>query len=277
MNATLPVTRPIAAPVSLLVICSLVPRRLPSGPDGKWGLVQQDRDLFEADDGLRPVPGAGSRSPEAIADTIEQEIIAEGWPVGSVFATQVALEERFGVSRTILREATRILIERRVLAPRRGRGGGLVVTAPDPTTVTRSVALLLSYQHLSAAELEEIRRPLELLSARLAAERIDEAAAGRLAAVVEAEQADPYGVGKALRMPNLHLALAEASGNRALVLFAKVTIAVSRHGAARGPNVAGRRLIDEHARIAAAVVAGDPDLAEQRMAEHLRSLRDLGL
>jgi DNA-binding FadR family transcriptional regulator len=216
------------------------------------------------------------RNPQAIADAIEQDIIALGWPVGSLYSTMVELEDRFKVNRTVLREAMGILVDHNVLEPRRGRGGGLVITAPDRSRAVRSVALLLSSQQLSVEELEEVRPPIELLAARLAAERIDEASAARIRAVIEAEQRDPWRVGMGQERPNLHVVLAEVSGNRALQLYSEITTAVSRHGAHGRPKEANR-LIAEHAEIAAAVLAGKPEAAEHLMAVHLQSLRDLRL
>jgi DNA-binding FadR family transcriptional regulator len=153
-----------------------------------------------------------------------------------------------------------------VLKPRRGRGGGLVVTAPDRAAVTRTVALLLSYQQLTVEELEDIRQPLELLAVRLAAQRIaarhvDDDSARRIQEVVAAEQSDPFGVGITQHMPNLHVVLAEVAGNRALEMFAEINTAVSRQGAAlRGPGPSNHLLIQEHAEIAAAVLSGDVEV-----------------
>ncbi|MEU7816582.1 FCD domain-containing protein [Pseudonocardia sp. NPDC049154] len=217
------------------------------------------------------------RSPQAVAEAIELDVIARGWPVGSLYATQVELEERYGVSRTVLREATGILVDHQVLEPRRGRGGGLVVTAPDQSRAVRSIALLLSYQQLTVEELEDVRPPIELLAVRLAAQRVDDASADRIRAVVEAERRDPYGIGMRQEMPNMHVVLAEVSGNRALQLFAEIITSVSRQGAsAARRRQDGERLVEEHAEIAGAVLAGDPEAAERLMAAHLQSLRELG-
>jgi DNA-binding FadR family transcriptional regulator len=61
-------------------------------------------------------------TPQAVAGAIERDVMRRGWPVGSIYATQPELEERFGVSRTVLREATRILEEHKVVV----RGGDAV-------------------------------------------------------------------------------------------------------------------------------------------------------
>lgn len=223
-------------------------------------------------------PASTRWTPQAVADAIERDVIRRGWPVGSFYATQHELEERFRVSRTVLREATRLLERHKVVVPRQGRGGGLVIAAPDHEAVTRSVSLLLNYQKLSVDELRDIRMPLEITAARLAAERIDNAAANRISQVIAAETADPVGVGTALDAPNLHVVLAELSGNRALALFCRVLTEVGRQGAeaAVTDRATGVRLMKQHAAVAEAVIASDAELAAERMREHVRSLRDLG-
>jgi DNA-binding FadR family transcriptional regulator len=214
-----------------------------------------------------------------VADEIERDVIRRGWPVGSLYATQPELEERFGVSRTVLREATRLLEQHKVVVPRQGRGGGLVIAAPDHEAVTRSVSLLLNYQKLSVDELRDVRMPLEITAARLAAEKVDDAAAQRITQVIAAETADPVGVGTALGAPNLHVVLAELSGNRALALFCRVLTEVGRQGAeaAMADRAAGVRLMKQHAAVADAVIAGDGESAAERMREHVLALRDLGV
>lgn len=224
-------------------------------------------------------PAATRWTPQAVADEIERDVIRRGWPVGTVYATQPELEQRFGVSRTLLREATRLLEQHKVVVPRQGRGGGLVIATPDHEAVTRSVSLLLNYQKLSVDELRDVRMPLEITAARLAAERIDGTAADRIVAVIAAETADPVGVGTALNAPNLHVVLAELSGNRALALFCRVLNEVGRQGAEAGiaDRATGVRLIKQHVAVADAVIAGNAELAADRMREHVLTLRELGV
>lgn len=218
-------------------------------------------------------------TPQAVANEIERDVIRRGWPVGVIYATQPELEQRFGVSRTVLREATRLLEQHKVVMPRQGRGGGLVIAAPDHEAVTRSVSLLLNYQKLSVDELRDVRMPLEITAARLAAQSVDDAAADRIAEVIAAETADPVGVGSALNAPNLHVVLAELSGNRALALFCRVLNEVGRQGAEAGVSdrATGARLMKQHAAVADAVIAGNAELAAERMREHVLTLRELGV
>ena len=87
----------------------------------------------------------GSNLAAAVVAAIEEEIVRRGWPVGTVIATEAELLERFDVSSPVLRQAVGILESNQVARMRRGPGGGLVVTAPNETSVGNSVALYLEY------------------------------------------------------------------------------------------------------------------------------------
>ena len=66
-----------------------------------------------------------------IARGIEAEVIATGWPVGAALGSEASLQRHYGVSRSVLREAVRLVEHHQVARMRRGPGGGLIVTEPD--------------------------------------------------------------------------------------------------------------------------------------------------
>ena len=72
-------------------------------------------------------PARGRKLGEQLAERVEEEIIASGWPVGKVLGSEAELIERYGVSRAVFREAMRIVDHHGVAEMRRGPGGGLVV------------------------------------------------------------------------------------------------------------------------------------------------------
>ena len=75
-------------------------------------------------------PRDNAKLAEHVAAQIRGDIIAKGWPVGQVLAAEPELIERYGVSRSVLREAVRIVEYLGVARMRQGPGGGLVVTTP---------------------------------------------------------------------------------------------------------------------------------------------------
>src|ERR1700722_2607819 len=76
----------------------------------------------------------------AAARQIENDIFAEGWHVGEVFGDQAHLIRRYDISRATLRQAARLLEDRRVAQMRRGPGGGLLILAVAANTIAPAVA-----------------------------------------------------------------------------------------------------------------------------------------
>jgi DNA-binding FadR family transcriptional regulator len=81
-----------------------------------------------------------------VALVLQKEIIEKHWPVGQVLGSEVLLMQRFHVSRSVIREAERILNSLGVAKPKPGPGGGLVVTAPSNTTFFGFAQLLFDYR-----------------------------------------------------------------------------------------------------------------------------------
>ena len=164
------------------------------------------------------------------------------------------LADRFGVSRTPVREALQRL-ETQSMLSRDGRS--LIVATLD---------------HNQLAELYTVRAELEALAARLAARHATPEEVRVLAAMV-AEDAkvvdDPQALSRANR--RFHRQIHLASHNRYLVqqldlvhrtmaLMARTSLAAE----GRGPTA-----LTEHAAIVSAIRAGDGDGADQALRDHI--------
>jgi DNA-binding FadR family transcriptional regulator len=221
---------------------------------------------------------------EVISEKIELRIIEDGWPVGTVIGSEADLLNDYGVSRAVLREAVRLLEHHHVAHMRRGPGGGLVVTEPDPQAVTRAAAVFLRYERVTPAQLFDARIALEMAAVRDAAERIDEAGVAKLRAVLDHEteflQREPDAT-----VHDFHIVLAELSGNPAIHLFIDVLTQLSAAGfmgmAAlfdktavhrKSPKAEIETVHRAHEAIAEAIIAGDAALAQHRNQRHLRAL-----
>lgn len=227
---------------------------------------------------LRKAPGR--KLAEQIAEEVEREIMAGGWPVGEQLGTEVSLAERYGVSRAVMREAVRILEHHMVASPRRGTGGGIMIRSPEMGAVVPVIRLFLDHEGVSRASLLEARSAIELSAVALAAERITEEKRARLqdALAAEAEQLkDPH---QYLHSHDLHILLAELSDNSAMRLFVSVlTQLTSEHAQSRFSKVAGEQRVEigqdisrAHAAIVSAVVKGNAQLAQRRMLSHLEAV-----
>jgi GntR family transcriptional regulator len=92
------------------------------------------------------VSGSSPRYQE-LADILQREIETETYPVGTRMPTELALCNRFGVSRFTVREAFRRLIDNGMVIRRQGSGS--VVVSKNPTTMfvqkLNSIEELLQY------------------------------------------------------------------------------------------------------------------------------------
>jgi DNA-binding FadR family transcriptional regulator len=219
-----------------------------------------------------------------VAQRIEDEVVALGWPVGTVLGSETELLERFGVSRAVLREAARIVEHTGAARMRRGPGGGLVVAQPNRDAVAAASGIWFSYVGVSVSELVEARVPLLAQACQLAADHVDEAGIERLRAYLA--RMDAEGELDAEAFNTLDRLLADLSGNPALALFVQAIgdIGLSRLNGTRArldppPTEAdARRHLDGYRRVAEAVVRGDGGAARTVMTELVeavgRRLRD---
>jgi GntR family transcriptional regulator, transcriptional repressor for pyruvate dehydrogenase complex len=174
------------------------------------------------------------------------------------------LARDFGVSRPVIREALVGLTALGLATAHNGKG--TFVTSDR----VRTPLLLGQY---SPAHLNEVRRYLEVPSARLAAERRSADDIGRLAAILARleDAADPAQRNKL--DADFHIAMAQAGGNPLLVkLIEDLRSLLEAHSlaAAAAPN---RRAIAiaEHKAIYDAILRRDPDAAGIAMSAHLEA------
>lgn len=217
------------------------------------------------------------RLAEVVAEQLEQEIIDRGWPVGEVIGSEAELMERTGVSRAVLREAVRIAEHHHVARMRRGPGGGLVVTEPDAEAVLRAVALYLRYVGIGSDQLFDTRITLELACVAEAAARIDESGIARLRAVLALEeslQEDAIATG---HTHDLHIVIAELTGNPMMALFVRVLTELTRHQQREhdDPRTAVAASHHAHTALVEAIIAGDGAMAQHRMRRHLEAIASI--
>lgn len=217
---------------------------------------------------------------EVLAERIENEIISSGWVVGTFLGNENDLMEKYGVSRSVFREAIRIVDYHGVAEMRRGPFGGLVVGTPDFESVARPLSLQLRFERITAEQVLEARRSLEITVARLAATRITADGRRQLEALLDAERqrmvetrehGRPHGD---LPTHDFHVLLADLCGNPALALFVKTVNRVLGEMAPKAESL--DEMADTvhrvHVHIARAVLDGDAEAAARRMARHLASV-----
>ena len=186
--------------------------------------------------------------------------------MGEVIGSEPELLDQYGVSRPVLRQAVRILESQRVARMRRGPNGGLVVGAPDGSSVASSMAIYLEFLRVDPQLVRQARTSIELTCVGLAARHIDAKGIVALRSVLSSEL-QRVGETGGLALQALHLQIGELSGNPVFSLFVKVLTELSRdqaplHFIERGSEPARvEQLHQEHRRIVDAIIAGDGSLA----------------
>ena len=162
----------------------------------------------------QPLMGSSALVSSRIADSIGQAIVHGVHPVGSILPSELELCARFGVSRTGIREALKMLGAKGLIAPRR-RVGGIVTDRSSWSLLDPDV---LRWMRGAPADIDlltdlaNLRLAIEPEAARLAARLADQDLIRAIGAAGEAMAADPE---RALIADvQFHVALLRASGNR---------------------------------------------------------------
>jgi DNA-binding FadR family transcriptional regulator len=202
-----------------------------------------------------------------VTERLSERIRAGDWPVGARIPTEPQLVEAFGVGRNTVREAVRALVHAGVLERRQGSGTYVISTDELAGAVARKIG------SVEVAHTVEVRRAFEVEAARLAAlRRTPDDLAALDAALADREAAWRSGRLDAFVATDgtLHEVIVAAAHNPMLAdLYASVGAAVRASVAAGiGPDLLPEKHID-HARLVAAIRAGDPDRAAREAGRFL--------
>ena len=172
------------------------------------------------------------------------------------------LARHYGVSRPVIREALTRLHALGLTASQTGKGTFVVSDRVRPP-------LLMGLY--SPANIREVRRSLEIPSARLAAERRTDRDIGELAAILaRMDEADDPARRNRLDA-SFHIAIARAAGNPLIVrLIEDLRGILEEHSLAVARAPYRRKAASvEHRKVYEAIVNRDPDAAAAAMEAHL--------
>jgi GntR family transcriptional regulator, transcriptional repressor for pyruvate dehydrogenase complex len=119
---------------------------------------------------------------QEIVDQIQDQVVSGELRPGDRLPAERELAERFGVSRTAVREAIKSLAERGIIEVLVGRG--TFVRSVPIEHVVESMLLLLRERRAASAHVDEVRALLDIEVARLAARHRTPEDVERLAAVL---------------------------------------------------------------------------------------------
>jgi DNA-binding FadR family transcriptional regulator len=213
------------------------------------------------------------KTSERVALEIVHDIVADGRQPGDRLPLEAAMVEQYDVSRASLREALRLLEVQGLIHIKPGPGGGPVVGTVEASNLARTATL---YFHLAASTYGELMATqvlLEPLCARLAAQHPHRREALRRFFVLPSLDTEMQ---YREHTSGFHHVVYDLCDNSVLALVTKaITNIVSDHVVATMDPVEIRpAILEEHAALAKAIVAGRGNRAAEMMAEHFGAQHD---
>lgn len=217
---------------------------------------------------------------ERVSERLLTLVGDETWRPGDRLPPERELAEAFGVSRTVVREAVKVLEARGVLATQ--AGSGVYVRKPDSGMVSRSLQTYL--QMIGQQDLDlrlwEVRRVLEVETAALAAIRATDEQCREFQRLCREmrRQVEAPRVMAELDL-QFHLLVAEATQNELFgVLLTPLIEQVRSHFIYAWEHYGSRPtepVFDQHEAIAEAITRRDAIAARRCMVEHLDYYRGI--
>ena len=217
------------------------------------------------------------RLPDQVANSIQEMILEGNLKPGDQLPSERELVEQLGVSRTVVREAFRLLQERGLV--RIITGSGTYVTQADWEWFLNPLGFCYRVKKNSFLDLIEIRRFLELEIAALAAQRGTDSDVEALEneittmeAAIPGIETDPAKLERFIQADlAFHNNLAQASGNMLFpVLLSSIVDLLHdfRRQASSMPG-APRQALLYHRELQECVRTHDPERARQVMRDHM--------
>jgi GntR family transcriptional regulator, transcriptional repressor for pyruvate dehydrogenase complex len=217
-----------------------------------------------------------SRLYEQIVQQIEESIVKGDLKPGDQLPAERDLAQRFGVSRTAVREAVKALREKGLVEAYSGKG--TFITDGTTQAVRQSLDLMVKIGQIEGtSHLAELRAILEPEIAALAAARIQEpelATMREAVSIMDASGQDPEAYIEADL--DFHLALAEAAANPLILSLLDSIVGLLREQRLRIFRVPGgpERGQSHHKRILEAVERRDIQKAREVMRAHLSQVKE---
>lgn len=221
-------------------------------------------------------PVRRSKVYEEVADRIRRLIVEGHLKPGDRLPAERELAEGFGVSRTSVRDAIRVLEMIGLLEPR--QGDGTVVRDLSPDSLVQPLASVLVHNRALLADLLDARKMIEPPLAARAARLATPEEVAHLDEIL-ARQTEKVGAGAVTveEDSEFHYTIATASRNRVILKVLDVMMDLLVESRQRSLQVPGRlqRSLAGHRRIVEAIRRRDPAAAEAAMRKHLTEIEEV--
>ena len=208
---------------------------------------------------------------EEVAARIEQFILQNRHQIGQRLPSEQALALSFNVSRPVIREALKLLSERRLVQSH--SGGGTFISKPGAKDLIDMLSRIMAMDNISYCAVFEMRSLLEPYACRLAAEA-DLGADAFVAMEACVKLIEESGIDNQKRASadlQLHTLIAECSGNPLLANFVHsmegLLVPLVRDTKLSPEQL--RWVAGEHRELVDVIRSKDGDAAEMLMRKHI--------
>ena len=215
---------------------------------------------------------------DRVVRSIQEQILSRRLPIGTKLPPEREFAERLGVSRTVVREAVRVLAAKGLLETSHGVGTTVRALTREEAVKPLNLFLRTLGQEISLNHLHQVRSLLELENIRLAVEQGSEKDIEdlqRILTAMESAKDDPDLF--ASRDTEFHRRIAETTHNPLLIMLLDsiqdLMIEV-RNLVAKEEGLV-ERVMPAHAAILECIKSRDEKKAQQRMHEHLLAALDI--
>jgi GntR family transcriptional regulator, transcriptional repressor for pyruvate dehydrogenase complex len=215
---------------------------------------------------------SGYTTARTIIKILRPELLAA--PEGAFIGSVNDLMTRFGISRSTMRQAVRVLEHEQLLISKRGVSGGFFVGRPRIDSIVSSTATYLHSRHVGIRDFIAVARTLNTEMARLAAQSTNQVLRDRLTKLLSDKWQNDFATQLDLVRADRDLegVLAQMAASPVIELLLRVVydLGIRTLSAAQGPNSASRRKLWQSQRLALceAVLDGDANAAVKIASRH---------
>ena len=210
------------------------------------------------------------KAAQIVAKQVRQAVLSGALAVGDKLPAERELVDQFGYSRSVVREALRLLEDSGLIELHAGRNGGAVITRPNADQIVSNIDMLLRLTQTGVKEVHDAQRAIEPAIIRLAIENGTLEDFARVRETITLIEGAPGDIELVRLQSNLfHTLLGEATHNNVVGIIAGILRQIIVDFRYEGDEREALVIARIHRRILEAVEAKDVDAAIRRSLRHI--------
>jgi GntR family transcriptional repressor for pyruvate dehydrogenase complex len=212
------------------------------------------------------------KAAQVIARQIRQAVLSGELSVGDRLPGERELIAQSGYSRSVVREALRLLEDDGLIVLQAGRNGGAIVSNPTTNQIVSNIDMHLRLQQTSVRDVHEAQRVIEPLIVKMAIEKGTDEDFAKIRETIELIERNPKDIELVrLQSNRFHTLLGEATKNNVLAIMAGILRQIVIDFRYEGDEKEALAIARIHRRILEAVEDKDVEKAVRRSLRHIHA------